>query len=203
MAPGLGNAPVLAHGAIREPIKAPSPRASPPRPPLSFAHGSSPSAVYNTPTHKPCGLPARLRSLATWAVDKLAQVSVRDYTRTCRLRRQSGPSRALAQSRRYFLLKKAGTESRQLNLSTAFSRAFKCFRVKKQISPPNADQTECKHDDRPITERHDHRQSPDQCNLELMAQFCRPEQVEIWAHCLIDGAGCSFAPTGPQLAPRV
>ena len=24
----------------------------------------------------------------------------------------------------------------------------------------------------------------DQCYLELMAQFCRPEQVEIWASCL-------------------
>jgi len=58
---------------------------------------------------------ARLRSLATWAVDRLAQVSVRDYTRTCRLRRQSGPSRELAQSGRIFSLKKAGRRRRQSN----------------------------------------------------------------------------------------
>jgi len=94
----------------------------PPNPPRVFAHGSFPSAVYNTPTHKPCHLPARLRSLATWAVDRLAQVSVRDYTQPCRLRRQSGPSRELAQSRRYFLAKESWNRTPTTYLSAAFSR---------------------------------------------------------------------------------
>jgi hypothetical protein len=40
-----------------------------------------------------------------------------------------------------------------------------------------------------------------ECDPELIAPFCRAEQVEIWAYRLIAGVGRSVAPTGPQLAP--
>jgi len=103
--------PALAEDSLREPVSAPAPGAPSPRDPLSFTQGWTPSAVDNTPTHKPCRLPARLQSLAIEAVDRLAQVSCGTSHVGCQDRRQPGTWAKLAQSRRYFRAKESATET--------------------------------------------------------------------------------------------
>jgi len=81
-------------------------RAFPPNPPEIHSRSVF-QGCLNTPTHKPCRLPARLQSLATEAVDKLAQVSDRTSHIGCLDRRHPGTCGKLAQSRRYFRAKES------------------------------------------------------------------------------------------------
>jgi hypothetical protein len=66
---------------------------------------------------------------------------VRDVTLTCPLQRQSGNVRELAQSRRYFALKKAATNADKL-LIGGYIACLNVILRRKPRFPPNANRTE-------------------------------------------------------------